>query len=408
MKKNNPIIQGLGICDPHIHVFDNKAYLYASHDRSINNTTWLMDDWQIWSSKDLVIWEYETTFRPEETYIGKCDKCWAVDTAQRNGKYYYYFSNGNKDIGVAVADKPGGPFYDILGKPLLGENYTSTLQYDPTVFVDPDTDIPYLIWGCCEGEGYFISRLNQDMISLAEKPRQIMIDETYARDDKSFIHKKNGIYYLSWGSFYATSENIYGPYAYQGSLGISEDHGSFFSWNGQDFYAYTIFDPNNYYRATGICYIHYRANGEMVADQIIAEYGVGHYDSEWNKIQAEWYMQAKAVKKKENIWGGFDIGNINAGSELYYPNICGMKNKTKIHFLTASMQEDSWIEIWDNLEERRIGLCKVGYTGRYDHCGYRVCSCKLDREVFADKLNMKLLFKGKGDEIMRIHWFKFT
>ena len=39
----------------------------------------------------------------------------------------------------------------------------------------------------------------------------------------------------------------------------------------------------------------------MVADQIIAEYGVGHYDSEWNKIQAEWYMQAKAVKKKENI-----------------------------------------------------------------------------------------------------------
>ena len=44
MKKNNPIIQGLGICDPHIHIFDNKAYLYASHDRSINNTTWLMDD----------------------------------------------------------------------------------------------------------------------------------------------------------------------------------------------------------------------------------------------------------------------------------------------------------------------------------------------------------------------------
>ena len=40
---------------------------------------------------------------------------------------------------------------------------------------------------------------------------------------------------------------------------------------------------------------------------------------------SQWYMQAKAVKKKENIGGGFDIGNINAGSELYYPNICGMK-----------------------------------------------------------------------------------
>lgn len=313
-----------------------------------------------------------------------------------------------ENIEVASADTPEGPFHDALGRPMLEESFTSTLQYDPTVFVDPDTDIHYLIWGCCEGDGYFIARLNEDMVSLAEEPRQIMIGEAYARDDKSFLHKKNGIYYLSWGSFYATSENVYGPYTYRGNLEISEDHGSFFSWNGQDFFAYTIFDPNNYYRATGICYIHYKENGEMTADQIIAEYGVGHYDSEWNKIQAEWYMHAKSVKKKENVWGGFDIGDINEKSELYYPNICGMKNKTKVHFLVASMEEDACIEVWDNEADRRIGVCKVNYTGRYDHCGYQVCSCDLDRDIFLDKLNMKLLFKGNGKEIMRIHWFKFT
>lgn len=308
MKKNNPIIPGLGVCDPHIHIFNEKAYLYASHDKSINNQTWLMDDWQIWSSEDLIEWKYENTFRPEDTYIGVSDRCWAVDAAQRNGKYYYYFSNGNKDIGVASADTPEGPFHDALGRPMLEESFTSTLQYDPTVFVDPDTDIPYLIWGCCEGDGYFIARLNEDMVSLAEEPRQIMIGEAYARDDKSFLHKKNGIYYLSWGSFYATSENVYGPYTYRGNLEISEDHGSFFSWNGQDFFAYTIFDPNNYYRATGICYIHYKENGEMTADQIIAEYGVGHYDSEWNKIQAEWYMHAKSVKRRKMYGAVLTLG----------------------------------------------------------------------------------------------------
>lgn len=61
----NPIIAGRGVCDPHIHIFGNKAYLFASHDSSCENTTWLMADWQIWSSEDLISWEYECTVRPE-------------------------------------------------------------------------------------------------------------------------------------------------------------------------------------------------------------------------------------------------------------------------------------------------------------------------------------------------------
>lgn len=32
--KNNLIIQNLGVCDPHIHIFTNKIYLFASHDKS--------------------------------------------------------------------------------------------------------------------------------------------------------------------------------------------------------------------------------------------------------------------------------------------------------------------------------------------------------------------------------------
>ena len=407
MKKRNPIIKGQGVCDPHIHIFENRVYLYASHDLSIENETWLMKDWQIWSSGDLVNWEYEATVRPEDTYIGKSERCWAVDAAEKNGKYYYYFSNGDIDTGVAAADKPQGPYRDVLGRPLLPRELTPTLQYDPTVFLDTDAT-PYLIWGCVKGEGYYIARLEEDMISLAEAPRRILIDGGCARDDKSFLHKKNGIYYLSWGSFYATSDCVYGPYHYRGTLGISEDHGSFFSWNGQDFYAFTIFDPSNYYRSTGLCYIHYRQNGEMTADPMIAEFGVGNYDSDWDKIQAEWFLKGSGVQKKENVWGGFDVGEITAESELCYPNIQGMRQKKKIHFLAASLQGNAVIEVWDAARGERIGLCQVESTGRYDHCGYRVFSCELERGAEEDTLDMKLRFSGSGKELMRLCWFKFT
>lgn len=408
MKKNNPIIPGLGICDPHIHIFNNTAYLYASHDRSAENTTWLMSDWQIWSSKDLVTWHYESTVRPEDTYIGTCERCWAVDAAERNGKYYYYFSNGNTDIGAAIADGPAGPFRDALGHPLLTEDCTSTLQYDPTAFVDPDSGIPYLIWGCDEGDGYYMARLCEDMVSLAEEPRQVIINGAPVGDDKSFLHKKNETYYLSWGSFYATAKDVYGPYEYRGTLGISEDHGSFFSWNGQDFYAYTIFDPHIFYRSTGICYIHYKENGEMAADQMIAEYGVGIYDGNWNKIQAKWFMKGRNIRKQENIWGGFDVAGISSDSELFYPNIRNMGDKSRIHFLAASKSKEAYIEVWDAGTGKQIGCCRVTGTGSYDHRGYRVFDCGLNRAGASDTLDLRLRFRGEGDELMRLCWFKMS
>ena len=41
------------------------------------------------------------------------------------------------------------------------------------------------------------------------------------------------------------------------------------------------------YRATGLCYVHYRISGEIAVDQMIVEQDVGHNDASWNKIEAE-------------------------------------------------------------------------------------------------------------------------
>ena len=96
----NPVIRNKGVNDPHIRIIDGKAYLAASHDKSIENKKFIMEDWWLWSSDDLVNWKPEYILKPEETYIGKpFDGCWAPDIVKRNGKFYWYFSERNPQSG---------------------------------------------------------------------------------------------------------------------------------------------------------------------------------------------------------------------------------------------------------------------------------------------------------------------
>lgn len=408
-KSNNPIIQRKGICDPHVHVFDDTAYLYASHDNSIDNKDWLMSDWQIWASKDLINWEYQSTFKPEDTYIGKWDKCWAVDAAEKNGKYFYYFSKANIDTGVAVSDNPGYGFKDALGKPILPEGFTDSLQYDPTVFVDDnETQTPYLIWGCYHGSGYYIARLNDDMISFAEEPFNIKLEGAPVDDDKSFVHKYKGKYYLTWASNYAMADNIYGPYKYIGNIGVSIDHGSFFKLNGQWFNAFTIYDPTCFYRSTGICYIHYKENGEMLADQMICEYGVGHYDANWTKINAEWYMDISNAYKKMGPFNTFNIAGIQNGSYLYYPNVENISENSKLYFFGCCANPSGvTIEVREkDVDGPILGVCRI--EGKQNWKGYCYTSNYCTLTTKGGNKDIYLVFKGEGEELYRLDWFKFA
>ena len=166
------IIPKQGVCDPHIRVYNGKVYMFTTHDRSPDNKGFRMDDWRIFSSDDLLNWKLEYTFYPEETFLGKVNDCYATDTAERNGKYYLYFSRGQSCTGVAVSENgPGGPYKDALGKPLLPEGLVDTPSYDPAIFIDDDeARTPYIVFGyTVGGKKYYIARLNEDMISLAEE-----------------------------------------------------------------------------------------------------------------------------------------------------------------------------------------------------------------------------------------------
>ena len=93
--KKNPIIPLMGVCDPHMHVFNDRVWLHATHDAIPGCDYFCMHDWQIWSSADCVEWQLESVIRPEDFHMGSSSQCWAVDCEERNGKYYFYFSDGS-------------------------------------------------------------------------------------------------------------------------------------------------------------------------------------------------------------------------------------------------------------------------------------------------------------------------
>ena len=350
------IIKNQGICDPHMHIYNGRVYMFATHDRSPGNDIYRMDDWKVFSTDDLVNWTLEYTLHPEDTFLGKCDECYATDSAERNGKYYLYFSQGQTCTGVAVADHPAGPYKDALGKPILPAGLADTPSYDPSVFIDDDeARTPYILWGyTCFDKKYYIARLNEDMVSLAEEPRPIEHGPWWS--DAPWVWKHNGVYYLlTHRAWYSTADNIYGPYTYRGKFCNdcnNVDHPCVFDFHNQTYFAYGV--PANYgesaeidpfFRATKILYAHYKDNGDICIDEFIQDVGVGQYDASWPVIKGEWYFAASdGVIKKENA-SGFELRSITDGAYLCYQNVHGMRQNTKLILRGSCEHQTCQIEV---------------------------------------------------------------
>lgn len=248
---------GSGLCDPHLRPVGDTAYLYLTRDKSPDNTAFIMEDWWVLKSRDLTHWEHACTIRPGGTYLGAgYNTCWAADVAHTETRSYFYFSDKNQATGVLVGESPVGPWTDPLGKPLItfsdlpGAD-AQTRPYDPGVFIE-DNGTRYLVVGVWE---FFLVRLNADGISFDAPPRKLEILDPVGpyglgkTDDKPFLFKRNGLYYLSWGAFYAISESLHGPYQSYGAFitesatdpelrythdpHLHDRHGSFFNWQGR-------------------------------------------------------------------------------------------------------------------------------------------------------------------------------
>lgn len=418
----NPVVEGVGLCDPKVRIYDNHIYLYATHDAVTNANRFIMRDWWVWTSDDLIHWKQVSTLRPEQTYYKKpSNDCWATDAIRHDGKYYFYFSRGNKEIGVVEGDTPAGPWRDPIGKPLIAAGSTPTTARDPAILQKPD-GTTYIVFGCWD---YYIARLNDDMVSLAETPRKLEVSPKMGPygagklDDKPFLFELNGKYYLSWGCYYAMSDNIYGPYTYVDTIihkdrvepifqkGLTQDrHGSFFELYNQ---WYFICNDQSWpgttphYRDSVISYVHFRDNGE-IEPIYINRLGVGQYDAR-GVIEAENYFRGEGVAQKESPDGGFEVRDIHEGTVLVYPNVMNMPANARMSLRLSNGNESGGIiEVHSgSVDGPLLGQCRIRRTGSWEK--YKTISCSLKNPP--GKLDLYLVFHGDGSDLLHLNWFKF-
>ncbi len=326
------LIPDRGMADPHVWLENGRLYTFCGGDKSWEPVnTWIMDRWELWSTADLINWQHELTIKPTETYIGDKPNCWAGDICERNGKYYWFFSNRSDDTGVMVADKITGPYRDLLGKPLLTPETARTRPYDPEIFIDEAGE-----YHICFGAGqYYMARLSEDMCSLKDKPRAIRVNDKDGKHvgmgDKSTLLKRDGWYYLVSGGRYAMSRELYGPYEYKGSLG-GGGHCSFFKWGDVYYRIHETSDTNCFYRGIGLQPVYFNADGTIARTKIRANHPGNGRDFTFQASEMGWHADCGTSlaydAKKSSIKGKLSAESAAIESAIFL--MCDTKTMKKV------------------------------------------------------------------------------
>lgn len=275
IQAQNPIITGQFTADPTARVFEGKLYLYPSHDipSPIERLKeWFcMADYHVFSSENLVDWTDHGMILSQENVPwvdSESYSMWAPDCVYKDGKYYFYFPASPKgkkgfNVGVAIADKPYGPFKP-LPEPIKGVG-----GIDPCVLLDTDGQA-YLYWS---GRGLNVAKLKDNMTELASEP-VLVADVEDGFKEGPFAFKRNGKYYLTYPWVkdkteclaYAMSDNPMGPFEYKGIImeqsptGCWTNHHSLVEYKGQWYLFYhhndysPEFDKNRSVRADSLTF----------------------------------------------------------------------------------------------------------------------------------------------------------
>ena len=225
---NMPLFQTKYTADPSPLVVGDTLFVFTSHDASPedipdpnekNSAGFFMYDWLLWSTTDMVNWTEHgavASLRDFE-WRSRENGAWAIQTVERNGKYYLYAPLHGHGIGVLVADSPYGPFRDPLGKPLVWQREHWD-DIDPSVFTDDDGQA-YMYWG---NPNTYYARLNDDMISLKDSIVKLNYHIEHYQEGPWF-YKRNGKYYLGYATTccpealgYAMSDSPTGPWESKG------------------------------------------------------------------------------------------------------------------------------------------------------------------------------------------------
>ncbi|MDY6270117.1 MAG: glycoside hydrolase family 43 protein [Prevotella sp.] len=252
------------MADPSANVFNGKLYIYPSHDWDSGEA--FDDDGGHFQMKDYHVLSIEgdpmTAPVTDHGVILDVNEVpwaekqmWDNDVVEKDGKYYLIFSakdyNGVFHLGVAVADRPEGPFRPEPD-PIRG-----SYSIDPCVFKDDDGEIYCYFGGIWGGQLQWykdnkalkneylpsgkenplpsrVARMTANVLQFAEQSRPVLVvdeageplkaDDPHRFFEASWMHKYQGRYYFSYSTgdthllCYAVGDNPYGPFTYCGEL----------------------------------------------------------------------------------------------------------------------------------------------------------------------------------------------
>ncbi len=224
----NPIIKGW-YADPEITYMNGKYYIYPTFSAKYEDQVFM----DAFSSKDLINWTKHPRIIDTAEVKWAKKAMWAPAIIEKDKKYYLFFAANDVHegeiggIGVAVADKPEGPFKDLLGKPLINEIKNGAQPIDQFIFKDKDGQY-YMIyggWGHCN-----IVKMKDDFTGIVPFEDGTIYKEItpkgYVEGPIMFI--RDGKYYFMWSEggwtgpdyrvAYAVSNSVFGPFERIGTV----------------------------------------------------------------------------------------------------------------------------------------------------------------------------------------------
>ncbi len=195
---SNPVFEPI-LADPTV-VRDPKSKMFYAYGTA--------DNWgdgkgqrlvSILQSTDLVSWTWIGTAFPTKPSWKVEGGIWAPDVVQLNGKYIMYYAystwgDPNPGIGVALADRPEGPFTD-QGKLFDSKEIDVPNSIDPYFFTENGQN--YLFWGSfsdANTQGTYGVELDENGTAVPDLNKKFKVA---AGDFEAVvIYKRKGYYYF--------------------------------------------------------------------------------------------------------------------------------------------------------------------------------------------------------------------
>lgn len=436
LSAQNPIIGTMFTPDPAPYVHGDTVYLFADHDED-DAQYFKMKDWLLYSTTDMVNWTYlgapisTATFK----WAKQGDNAWASQAIERNGKWYWYIcaedtTSHLHGIGVAVADRPEGPYKDALGKPLVPGNWG---YIDPSVFIDDDGQA-YLFWG---NNGLWYAKLNEDMVSLGSEVtpvKGLMDSESFGPlvmkmdyqenrrkmktgyEEGPWVTKRNGIYYLVYAAggvpehmAYSTSKSIDGPWKYQGRImdeaeGSFTIHGGSIEFKGRNFMFYHNgkgINGGGFRRATAIEEFDYTDDGKIPFIPFTKEGVVtptANLDP-YKRVEAETMAESYGLKTDRSAGSEHYVTSIHNGDWIRLRAVdFGDKKQSRVKAAVKNVKDkDAVIEFMvDSLGNKPMAIVPVTKSG------------EIEAEVLKNVEGVHdvyILFRGGDGEMFDFDWW---